>query len=1046
MVTKKIVIGGSLTTLIALLIYLSTLQGVIITTSGNIRCEGTLTNPCVSYFNITSNYYTLKFFNTSNQKLSFTPDTKNYTMYRYLNKKWTETKFPINMTKGVNYQFKLIGYKYNPTDTIKWGIKSGDANVDPYWLGEKKETVTYTYNTETHCISNICMAYIGWSYAYDTDGKWKLVDNATSLKNSSVTCNVNSDGINIVDCLDWNTTYITVNISMNNTFNFTSANFTNVPITVYSPNITNVSKLTGDFRKDYIVTNLPNTSFQTDAKGKIIPQTKVIPFKPGDILGIGSDQTTITLNESNSGNVGDAMVADNVKTYNTGSYVYHYISQAATNSGNRRTFILWNLSSIPSGSTITNANMSLYIHGTLGTVPINGVAYNTSLYNSTGAGPWVEGTLGYGDCGTSCALTQNITWNNQPSAGTLQSNVSMGSSTSVRIYWNVTNAAISTFANISNKNMSIMIKSALEGGTSGGYFLESKEQTANRPQLVITYTTGGVTYPQITIQSPTNTTYASNNIWANVTLNEAGSWCGVNNDSNSVNLTMSNTTGNWNYDFNSPNPTKGSHIFVFYCNDSTGGMNSTNISFTIDNTPPQYSNVGTNNTNPLPLAQVLYYSNWTDNVALSHWIFSWNGTGLTCGTWANDTAVAFSGSWANVTHQVPLACAGQIVDYEFYANDTSNNWNSTTMNAFTEGNIYNATFNLSLSISTNQLQGIKQLRYFNPIVNIVTQQFKGISLSNLFNMKISIATNQFRSFKLIEFFNIYPNIQTQFLSKISLNRFSNINMNIMIQYFRGIKLLNFFNINPSISTNFFRGINLYNTFNINPNIATNYFRNIRLNVFFSNNINIITNYFRIFKLIDFFNNNINIVAQMFRGINLFNVLNIITNIATNQFRNINFVKIFSLNLNVITQQLQNINIIRISSFSIQLTNNFSRMFNLNRISQFALNIATSFINTYDGMRSFIINIDIQTQFNRGINLQSYFTQGINTITTFIREFKAFAIPDRIFNVMIDITNNMYRMLGGGIAPTPFDKIGCFVKCLISLNNKKGCLKLCQMIQ
>lgn len=128
MVTKKIILGTSLTTVLGILIYLSTLQGVFITTSGDITCQGTISNPCVSYFNITSNYYTLKFYNASNQKLTFSQDVKDYKIYRLTSGKWKEINFPINMTKGITYQFKLVGYK-NPYQNVQWGVCIGDGCI-----------------------------------------------------------------------------------------------------------------------------------------------------------------------------------------------------------------------------------------------------------------------------------------------------------------------------------------------------------------------------------------------------------------------------------------------------------------------------------------------------------------------------------------------------------------------------------------------------------------------------------------------------------------------------------------------------------------------------------------------------------------------------------------------------------------------------------------------------------------------------------------------------------------------------------------------------
>lgn len=149
MAAKKIVYSSALATVVAVLIYLSSIPGVRITTSGDITCS-----VCTSYFNITSSNYSLKFYKFD-QRLTFSPEIKNYTIYRYTYGKWRETKFPINMTKGTLYQFKLVGYKFNPSDKIKWAISSGDANVDPYWLaieGKGGGVMLREYQTLTYGI------------------------------------------------------------------------------------------------------------------------------------------------------------------------------------------------------------------------------------------------------------------------------------------------------------------------------------------------------------------------------------------------------------------------------------------------------------------------------------------------------------------------------------------------------------------------------------------------------------------------------------------------------------------------------------------------------------------------------------------------------------------------------------------------------------------------------------------------------------------------------------------------------------------------------
>jgi len=92
-----------------------------------------------------------------------------------------------------------------------------------------------------------------------------------------------------------------------------------------------------------------------------------------------------------------------------------------------------------------------------------------------------------------------------------------------------------------------------------------------------------------------------------------------------------------------------------------------------DSTPPTYSNIAHNTTVENQVCQFSSY--WDDNIALSKFIFSWNGTG----SWTNNSAVSFSGTpaWANVTKTLPAA--GTKVGYRWYANDTSNNWAVTSI-------------------------------------------------------------------------------------------------------------------------------------------------------------------------------------------------------------------------------------------------------------------------------------------------------------------------------------------------------------------------------
>ena len=97
-----------------------------------------------------------------------------------------------------------------------------------------------------------------------------------------------------------------------------------------------------------------------------------------------------------------------------------------------------------------------------------------------------------------------------------------------------------------------------------------------------------------------------------------------------------------------------------------------------DTQAPQFSLNSTNST--LAGKPIEFRLKWTDNVGLSHYIFSFdNGTG----TFINDTAIPFSGTenWSNVT-KVINSTVGSLIRWKVYANDTSNNWNVSDTYSF----------------------------------------------------------------------------------------------------------------------------------------------------------------------------------------------------------------------------------------------------------------------------------------------------------------------------------------------------------------------------
>ena len=115
-----------------------------------------------------------------------------------------------------------------------------------------------------------------------------------------------------------------------------------------------------------------------------------------------------------------------------------------------------------------------------------------------------------------------------------------------------------------------------------------------------------------------------------------------------------------------------------YANDTAGNENVTlTYQWTIDGTPPSYTNLISNVTNNTQIAKgtiIKLSAQWYDGIELDKYILSSNETG----SWVNASALSFtSGNWSNVTIDTSSLSAGTLFQAKIYANDTSNNQNVT---------------------------------------------------------------------------------------------------------------------------------------------------------------------------------------------------------------------------------------------------------------------------------------------------------------------------------------------------------------------------------
>lgn len=183
-------IAASVTTILGLFLLLQTNFGFQINDiTGDIICEGTYENPCISEFEVKNpTMYDVDIYSKDQVKLDFSPNIKDYGLFvpdgrcsatgkcacelkdgRKLGFKGLRCVDFTNKTKPrsdkvYNFRFPkystttftLAGIKNNPSDDIKWGFGTNDEYLDPAWFGEEREigyefinnSVVHIWNTQ----------------------------------------------------------------------------------------------------------------------------------------------------------------------------------------------------------------------------------------------------------------------------------------------------------------------------------------------------------------------------------------------------------------------------------------------------------------------------------------------------------------------------------------------------------------------------------------------------------------------------------------------------------------------------------------------------------------------------------------------------------------------------------------------------------------------------------------------------------------------------------------------------------------------------------
>jgi PGF-pre-PGF domain-containing protein len=178
--------------------------------------------------------------------------------------------------------------------------------------------------------------------------------------------------------------------------------------------------------------------------------------------------------------------------------------------------------------------------------------------------------------------------------------------------------------------------------------------------------------PIVTIIRPENITYnTKSNLPLNFTATDnvgiSACWYSLDGGANTSLPSCANTTFSVSAD--------GSHNIRVYANDTSGNVNSSIRYFSVDTTPPTYSNDADNSSGSVVEGTIVNVSTlWQDNNALDTAIFRTNETGA----WTNVSTCTLSGisSWCNKTIDT-TGDAGKKICWNQWANDTAGNWNSS---------------------------------------------------------------------------------------------------------------------------------------------------------------------------------------------------------------------------------------------------------------------------------------------------------------------------------------------------------------------------------
>ncbi len=225
---------------------------------------------------------------------------------------------------------------------------------------------------------------------------------------------------------------------------------------------------------------------------------------------------------------------------------------------------------------------------------------------------------------------------------------------------------------------------SIEGSNTWIVYINDTSGNENSTSVTFSKDTA---YPIVTINSPSNQTYNTDSITFNVTATDGGSvsscWYSLN--SGTTNSSLTNTAGDY-YTATNASMVQGSHTANYYCNDSLNNLNNTEqVTFFIDSIFPSITSLTEFPSDPATYSVQTYEFNATiTDTNLDVFLIEFDNVNYT------------PSQNGNVYNLTLSDLAAGTYNYSWYANDTANNVNQTSVQTYT---INNATGDVTLLIN-----------------------------------------------------------------------------------------------------------------------------------------------------------------------------------------------------------------------------------------------------------------------------------------------------------------------------------------------------------